>query len=592
MSNQVYVVESRRRALQETLDAERTLLDRNQWGQFATPPALAAEIMRYALSLHDDTSIDFLEPSCGSGSFFSALLQNLGNKKINRAIGVELDPRFAKAASDLWEDHGLRVVEGDFTSPNTIHDATTSLLVANPPYVRHHHLDAAQKRKLGAMCADRLGIKPSGLSGLYLYFILLSHRLLSPDAVSAWLIPSEFMDVNYGTALKEYLARQVQLVRVHQYDASEVQFDDALVTSSVVVFKNTPPSSGHVAEFSFGGTLSEPKVTHNIPSAELHAEVKWSRYIHGATPSGGGEDIEPGPKLSDFFKIRRGLATGSNAFFIIPRSKAEELGIQSRFLRPILPSPRNLKDDSIATDSSGWPDLPKQLALLDCPLPIEQVREENPELAAYLDSADEKVRGGYLVTKRSPWYKQEQREAAPILLTYMGRGKEDKHPLRFIRNASRAVATNMYLMLYPTEPLQRYLDRDPEGIKQVHKALLSLTAEDLRGGGRVYGGGLHKMEPKELAELPANSIAALDPDLLNDLRETTAIINSSPGRTRRPRTTGPAASEVRAWARANGIDVPARGRLRPEVWDAWRRSQSNELNVLQNGESRSQHTLW
>jgi hypothetical protein len=548
--------------------------------------------MRYALSLHDETFINFLEPSCGSGSFFSALLQNLGDKKVDQAIGVELDPRFAKAASDLWEGHGLRVIEGDFTSSNTISDATFSLLVANPPYVRHHHLAANQKRELGALCADQLGIKPSGLSGLYLYFVLLSHRLLSPGAVSAWLIPSEFMDVNYGTALKEYLASQVQLVRIHQYDASEVQFDDALVTSSVVVFKNTPPSPGHMAEFSFGGTLSEPKVTHHIPSAELDTESKWSRYIHGAASSSGAEGMEAGPKLSDFFKIRRGLATGSNKFFIIPRSEAEQLGIQSRFLRPILPSPRNVKGDSIAADSSGWPEIPKQLALLDCPLPIEQVRQENPELAAYLDSADEKIRGGYLVSKRSPWYKQEQREAAPILLTYMGRGKDDKHPLRFIRNESKAVATNMYLMLYPTELLQRYLDRDPEGIKQVHKALLSLTAEDLRGGGRVYGGGLHKMEPKELAALPANSIAALDPNLLNGIREAIPTTNSSSGRTRRPRATGPATSEVRAWARANGIDVPDRGRLRPEVWDAWRRSQSGEASALQNGGSGGQHTLW
>jgi adenine-specific DNA-methyltransferase len=26
---------------------------------------------------------------------------------------------------------------------------------------------------------------------------------------------------------------------------------------------------------------------------------------------------------------------------------------------------------------------------------------------------------------------------------------------------------------------------------------------------------------------------------------------------------------VRAWARANSIPVPDRGRLRPDVWDAW-----------------------
>ncbi len=30
------------------------------------------------------------------------------------------------------------------------------------------------------------------------------------------------------------------------------------------------------------------------------------------------------------------------------------------------------------------------------------------------------------------------------------------------------------------------------------------------------------------------------------------------------------AAEVRAWAKDNGLDVPARGRLRPEIWDQYR----------------------
>src|SRR2546429_2773147 len=30
------------------------------------------------------------------------------------------------------------------------------------------------------------------------------------------------------------------------------------------------------------------------------------------------------------------------------------------------------------------------------------------------------------------------------------------------------------------------------------------------------------------------------------------------------------AAEVRAWAKENGLDVPARGRLRPEIWDQYR----------------------
>ncbi len=32
----------------------------------------------------------------------------------------------------------------------------------------------------------------------------------------------------------------------------------------------------------------------------------------------------------------------------------------------------------------------------------------------------------------------------------------------------------------------------------------------------------------------------------------------------------PSTAELRAWARANGLDVPDRGRLRPEILEAWR----------------------
>ena len=34
--------------------------------------------------------------------------------------------------------------------------------------------------------------------------------------------------------------------------------------------------------------------------------------------------------------------------------------------------------------------------------------------------------------------------------------------------------------------------------------------------------------------------------------------------------TAVSAAEVRAWAKENGLDVPARGRLRPEIWDKYR----------------------
>ena len=40
-----------------------------------------------------------------------------------------------------------------------------------------------------------------------------------------------------------------------------------------------------------------------------------------------------------------------------------------------------------------------------------------------------------------------------------------------------------------------------------------------------------------------------------------------------PAAPEPATREVRAWARGQGILVPERGRLRPEIWQAWRDAQ-------------------
>jgi hypothetical protein len=37
-----------------------------------------------------------------------------------------------------------------------------------------------------------------------------------------------------------------------------------------------------------------------------------------------------------------------------------------------------------------------------------------------------------------------------------------------------------------------------------------------------------------------------------------------------PQAPEPSTAEVPAWARATGLTVPDRGRLRPDIWDAWR----------------------
>jgi hypothetical protein len=53
--------------------------------------------------------------------------------------------------------------------------------------------------------------------------------------------------------------------------------------------------------------------------------------------------------------------------------------------------------------------------------------------------------------------------------------------------------------------------KTPSLAKRIWEFLTAIDAATLLGEGRVYGGGLYKMEPKELANVPAAAIAALLP---------------------------------------------------------------------------------
>jgi adenine-specific DNA-methyltransferase len=280
-----------------------------------------------------------------------------------------------------------------------------------------------------------------------------------------------------------------------------VQFDNALVSSAIVVFEKSKPDDQEVV-FSFGGSLLKPARSVSIRQSSLRAVEKWTPYT---TESGlrAGRDM-PKVLFGDLFCIRRGLATGNNSFFIFPRAEARRLGLPVDFLRPILPPPRQLPERVIDADPDGFPKLVPQLALLDCRLPEAVVKKHHPDLWSYLESGKRKgIHQSYLTSRRSPWYSQEDRPAPPFLCTYMGRNGNGRKPFRFLWNKSRATAHNVYLLLYPKGTLQGLLTSDSSLHAAVFAALQELDTEEIIGGGRVYGGALYKLEPKELANIPA-----------------------------------------------------------------------------------------
>lgn len=497
--------EIKRRKIQKSLDSNKTKYERNKLGQFSTPTSLAIDIITFAKKLIPSTrSIRFLDPAFGTGSLYSALLNIFPKRKIAKAVGIEIDPHYANPAKELWKYFNIEIKIEDFTKlkePDEINGF--DLVICNPPYVRHHHIDCKDKERLKRFLETQLDLIPSGLSGLYCYFMLLAHRYLTKDAICGWIVPSEFMDVKYGDILKQYLLNRVQLLHIHRYDPGEAQFDEALVSSAIVWFKNKKPSTFKVP-FSYGGTLCKPDLIREISYDVLRNEGKWSRF-----PVHKSREPNKGLKLSELFTIKRGIVTGANNFFILTRTQIQKYDLPTVFLRPILPSSRYLSQKVIGGDTNGFPLIDKPLYLLDCRLHEREIERNYPGLWAYLLKG---IRNGinlkYSCKKRNPWYSQERRDPPLFVSTYMGRGTQTNggRPFRFFLNNSIATATNSYYLLYPKPLINTQIKQRPELKRQILWGLNKIPTNALIEEGRIYGGGMYKIEPKEMGNVSAKEV--------------------------------------------------------------------------------------
>lgn len=501
-------LESRRVTLEKEILGARDQRSRNKLGQFPTPYPLAKALIDSSLELLPErNSIRFLDPAFGTGSFYSALIAATSPRGSQTSVGFEIDPKLAFAALEIWQGTGLQLDVSDFLNAEApaIPSQRFDLIVCNPPYVRHHHLDPELKTRMSRKAEAQTGIKLGGLSGLYCYFLLLCDAWLAPDGLGVWLLPSEFMDVNYGKSVRHYLTTKVDLLRLHRFDPDDVQFDDALVSSAVLWFRKRAPSNSKPVRFTYGGSVASPTKTVDVLRSRLRQIGKWTSLLdkHPAPPVN-----PPGPRLGDLFTVKRGIATGSNSFFILGEEEAARRQLPKQFLKPILPSPRNLQVDEVPCDPAGNPAIPNRLVLVSCNLPEVEVERRFPTLWRYLqEGKTQGVAGGYLCQHRSPWYVQEERLPPPFLCTYMGRGSGDRDaPFRFILNHSAATATNVYLLIYPKPQLARILAGNQEARRAVWDALNEITGETLIRAGRVYGGGLYKMEPRELEGAPARKV--------------------------------------------------------------------------------------
>ena len=480
---------------------------------YITPPEYARDMVECGLVALSDNikEIDFGDSAIGTGTLFLALRRWIDEKqhngyRIRSAIGVDIDKRMAEEAYARYHKRGLEVIYGDALLSDIDLGKKRNLMLVNPPFNRHEEIPKDYRELIYRNAKEQTGISVAGNAGLYVYHLLIMDKWLCEDAVAVWLLPTIFMQAKYGEAIRKYLLNNVQLVKVHIYNEEKEQFDNTLVSTSIIVFRKRKNEEKERILISYGDSMENPISCKYVQRDTLLKNLDNWRGILNERESVNA--VRYRITFNDLFEIKRGVATGANSFFVMEREKAIQLQIPDIALKPLLPKARYLKSLVIEKKEDGYPDVDPQLVIIDCDLDETIIKELYPNFYDYLQLAKVKGDDGvaivdrFLIRNRQPWYKQEKREPPVFLLTYMGRNKENCPPLYFIWNKSQAIALNTYLLLYPRQWLLDKLIENPMMYEIVLEALNKSAKEIVSTRTRIYSGGLNKIEPNELRKMP------------------------------------------------------------------------------------------
>jgi adenine-specific DNA-methyltransferase len=371
-------------------------------------------------------------------------------------------------------------------------------VVGNPPYIRHHLL-TKELIERGRRSASAFGVELNGRSDSWTYFCAHLLTFLAPDGRLALVLPGSVLHADYAMPLLDRLATsagEVQLIRI-----GERLFPGVQERTVLLLVDGAKPSGGQVRYRKIANLnglsralAREPRARRGSsrgPRERDDPRLPWRLSVSEANLWDEFCADQNVDRLESLAKIRIGVVTGANSFFVRSMADTEALGQGVRPV-PIVPRGAWLKAPVWSRAAQrAKADRPSQLLF------FEQDREGlSAAVRAALAAAEEAgLHERSHCAKRNPWFTITDDEVPDLFLPYMG-----SQVPRLIVNSARATCTNAVhrIWLLPNSKSKRAL------AAASWTSLYRLSAE-LRG--RSYGGGILKLEPTEAMDLRISRLA-------------------------------------------------------------------------------------
>jgi adenine-specific DNA-methyltransferase len=485
-----------------------SLEHRRAFGQFFTPYEVALLMSDWILGVKSK-SLSVLDPATGLGIFERAIEERkTKSTKINYDLW-EIDPKIEEELQRITQ-HELSINSninlGDFLlSPwNKKYDG----IIANPPYYKHHKIK--NKQEIHKVICNRTESKFSLNTNIYCWFLIKSISQLKKNGRLAFIVPSEFLNSNYGEAIKRYLLETGVVLHLINIDFKENVFDNALTTSVIILAEKKEKKTDtitfyNVKDYSDLEKNNLNSVLEKLPKRkfsidELEPKIKWKNYF---TENNLLEDISLVP-FSTYGRFSRGIATGCNSYFTLSKKESMKFNLPDESLiKCIVRS--NYVTDILFTEY----DFKKLIKEEKKVYLFNGEVQENPYVQKYIQiGVDKGIDQKYLTKNRSPWYQLEKREVSRIWAGVFAR-----KGIKLIWNESSCLNLTCFHAFYPTELGKKYEDILFLYLNtDFSKKLLELEK-------RQFGNGLSKFEPNDINKSKAFNLESLKKGEIANLKQ-------------------------------------------------------------------------
>lgn len=465
--------------LKEEFYSNKTEEYKKKFGQFFTPIEIVEFMCQYIPN--NINNLKVLEPAFGMG-IFSHYMLNSNKIKIDNIKAFELDSKLKPYNEQLFNNHSeqINIDYSDFL--NSTWNEKFDFIIANPPYYKFRHIE--NREDLQKIFQSKTKTKFDITTNIYNWFLIKSINQLTIDGKLCFIIPSDFLNSNSGVKVKNYLLKKNILERIIKFSFKTKIFDDAITTSCILMINNNKIDTN--VYFSTIHTIEElVKPYSDIESkkynnSDLDPEKKWSSYFHDRRSLITSNLMS----FSQVGKIKRGIATGDNNYFLFNKSRAKKYNISPDCLIPCICNTSYMKNIKILDDNTV-----KRLIDEDNKILLfSGIYEQNIHDKEYILAGEElEVNKKSLPSKRKPWYKHENKETADFFVSVFNRNQ-----LNIIKNDSSVLNLTCYHGLY----LDDISDDDK---KLLFLYLNSYSAYELFIlEERECGNGLNKFEPNDL----------------------------------------------------------------------------------------------